>query len=190
LENHGKYNPRAIGKTRKAAILTRQMSWGTELQRVAEEPVNQEVDAVSLESPTVLPFIRDAVSPQFLGKSGTSKDIPYRISFGTEPGKDLQGLDQPSEGMALEVPDNVLHETLAMHEVTFDGCPSAFKDDGQKSRCYSKANLGSMDDNRPISQLESVKVSSDENKIGSGPLKSKEASPEESFAMASIFQSR
>jgi hypothetical protein len=157
---------------------------------VAEEPVNQEVDAVSLESPRVLPFTTDVTSPQFLCKRGTSKDIPYRISFGTELGKDEQGLDRPSEGMALVVPDNVLHETLAMHEVTFDGCPSAFKDDGQKSRCYSKANLGSMDDSGPISQLESVKVSSDENKIGSGPLKSKEASPEESFAMASIFQSR
>lgn len=157
---------------------------------MAEEPVNQEVDAISLESPRVLPCTTDVTGPQFLGRSGTSKDIPYRISFGTDPGKDEQGLDRPSEGMALGVPDNVLHETLAMHEVTFDGCPSAFKDDGQKSRCYSKANLGSMYDNGPISQLESVKVSSDENKIGSGPLKSKEASPEESFAMASLFQSR
>jgi hypothetical protein len=157
---------------------------------VAEEPVNQEVDAISLESPRVIPFTTDVTSPQFLGRSGTSKDIPYRISFGTEPGRDEQGLDLPSEGMALGVPDNIFNETLAMHEVTFDRCPSAFKDDGQKSRCYSKANLGSMDESGPISQLESVKVSSDENKIGSGPLKSKEASPEESFAMASLFQSR
>jgi hypothetical protein len=157
---------------------------------VAEEPVNQERDSVSLESPTVLPFTRDVISPKFLGQTGTSKDIPYKISFVPEPVKDVQGLDRPSEGMALGVPDNVLHETLVMHEKTFDACPSAFEDDGQKSRCYSKAKIGSMDDYGPISQRESVKSSSDENKIGSCPLKSKEASPEESFAMASHFQSR
>ena len=99
---------------------------------MAEEPINQEGDSENLDSPRVPPFTRDVVSPEF--QVQRQKENPSMVSIATELGKDVEGLGCPSEGISLGIPDNVLHEGLTMHEMTFDAVPSPFQDDSSKSR--------------------------------------------------------
>jgi hypothetical protein len=112
------------------------------------------------------------------------------LSSAIELEKDVQGLGCPSEGISMGIPDHVSHESLTVHEMTFDASPSAFEDDGSKSRYYSKAKIETVDDYQPDSRCQIGKSSTDENKIRSNPLESPGVSPEESFVKATNFQSR